>query len=40
MLGRHLTEEQKRKVSEFAKTRTGDKNGAFLEKHILKTTKR
>ena len=33
MLGRHLTEEQRKKVSDFAKTRIGDKNPFFGKSH-------
>ena len=33
MLGRHLTEEQKNKISNFAKTRTGEKNSFYGKTH-------
>ena len=37
MLGRHLTKEQKDKISEFAKTRIGDKNPFFGKTHTEDT---
>lgn len=33
MTGRHLTDEQRKKVSDFAKTRTGDKNAFYGKTH-------
>lgn len=40
MLGKHLTEEQRKKVSDFAKTRTGDKNPFYGKKHSEETKKK
>ena len=37
MLGRHLTEEQKNKISNFAKTRTGEKNPFYGKTHSEET---
>ena len=40
MLGKHLTEEQKKKLSDFAKTRIGDKNPFFGKSHSDEAKKR
>lgn len=36
-LGKKLSDEQKRKLSEFAKTRTGEKNSFYGKKHTQET---